>query len=446
MDFLRILLQQSIPSTPKHSLVRQIYAIWWLFTMILAVAYTSTLTSQMTAPQTGRNIDKIQEIRDQPNLNFYYLDFGEKIPKIPYALGKIYGFADLLHERLELVKSPSEAVQLVAAGKGIAIVSHLDDYSFSSDLRNVHIMKEGRSDGPNGIIYRRKLFTEELISENIQNMEKYGFIQFWKQRAMTMREELSLFTVAAHEIGHSLGLSHSSVQGSLMFPWYSGIDYSYNLHVDDARAIQQLYGDTEDSGRVSPLTPRTTESLPKRPTQNTTSAVPTDSPEDPRIPLSVDMPDSCDTPYDAAALIRNELFDEETSHVELDYPRPINGVWKGIPNDLDAVTQWPNAEGKKVTYFFKGKGFWEFEDIYMSVRNEAATLSAPFWLDCPRYAAHKDEESGSYQIKKPDKRRKIKSSDQEGSKETPVLSSGSDTSSHAKSCFFAVIILHFCFQ
>lgn len=36
------------------------------------------------------------------------------------------------------------------------------------------------------------------------------------------------------------------------------------------------------------------------------------------------------------------------------------------------------------TYFFKGKGFWKFNDLRMRVENEQQTLSAPFWMGCPR--------------------------------------------------------------
>lgn len=53
---------------------------------------------------------------------------------------------------------------------------------------------------------------------------------------------IDLFIVAAHEFGHSLGLAHSSVQGSLMAPFYQGYVPNYQLHSDDIAAIQQLYG------------------------------------------------------------------------------------------------------------------------------------------------------------------------------------------------------------
>ena len=53
---------------------------------------------------------------------------------------------------------------------------------------------------------------------------------------------VDLFLVAAHEIGHALGLAHSSVPDSLMYPWHRGYEPDFSLPYDDTVAIQQLYG------------------------------------------------------------------------------------------------------------------------------------------------------------------------------------------------------------
>lgn len=55
------------------------------------------------------------------------------------------------------------------------------------------------------------------------------------------KESVSVLYVAVHEIGHALGLGHSNVRGSTMWP--TGKTGTPRLTQDDADAIRALYGE-----------------------------------------------------------------------------------------------------------------------------------------------------------------------------------------------------------
>uniref|UniRef100_A0A669BSS1 interstitial collagenase n=1 Tax=Oreochromis niloticus TaxID=8128 RepID=A0A669BSS1_ORENI len=164
-----------------------------------------------------------------------------------------------------------------------------------------------------------------------------GDAHFDEDETFTFRSNTGyvLFMVAAHEFGHSLGLSHSEDPGALMYPVYS---YSnpdtYVLPQDDINGIQSLYG-----RNPNPVGPR--------PTAPTT-------------------PDACDSTMvlDAVATLRGEmLFFKDRffwrNHPQSNTPQQtlITNFWPNAPVDIDAAYESQQSDH---VLLFKGHKVWAF--------------------------------------------------------------------------------------
>ncbi|XP_068086489.1 macrophage metalloelastase-like [Anabrus simplex] len=63
--------------------------------------------------------------------------------------------------------------------------------------------------------------------------------EFWTDRR---RDGVSLLRTAVHEIGHALGLGHSSERYAAMYETDIGYIPNFRLHPDDIAGIRSLYG------------------------------------------------------------------------------------------------------------------------------------------------------------------------------------------------------------
>ncbi|KAL2098134.1 hypothetical protein ACEWY4_007341 [Coilia grayii] len=152
----------------------------------------------------------------------------------------------------------------------------------------------------------------------------------------------NLFSVAAHEFGHSMGLGHSQDIGALMYPTYTYQDMDkFVLPAGDLKGIQGLYGPNPD---VNPDDP-----LPEPPT----------------------TPNACDPKlvFDAVTSVRGEMIFFKGRFLWRSHPtRPnrevkfIKTLFPDVPENIDAA--YENSQSQQV-FLFKGRKVWSLFGNYI---------------------------------------------------------------------------------
>uniref|UniRef100_A0A674IT48 Collagenase 3 n=1 Tax=Terrapene triunguis TaxID=2587831 RepID=A0A674IT48_9SAUR len=223
-----------------------------------------------------------------------------------------------------------------------------------------------------------------------------GDIHFDDDETWTNTRAFNLFTVAAHEIGHALGLDHSSNPQALMYPIYTYTGTrDFVLPEDDVEGIQALYVYIFMTGEnatvinsVWPDLPNQIDEAYECPVFFLPSILHAGKKfwalkghvileGYPKKLYELGFPrtlQKVDAAFHDTKTGKTKFFDEQRHSMENGYPKLIEKDFPGIENKMDAAYQ----ENGSICFFHGSKQF-EYSICHKRVLR---TLSANFILCC----------------------------------------------------------------
>ncbi|KAK9520601.1 hypothetical protein VZT92_020474 [Zoarces viviparus] len=197
------------------------------------------------------------------------------------------------------------------------------------------------------------------------------------------RQGYSLFAVAAHELGHSLGLTHSKDPSAIMYP-----NYRYSLSNDDVLGIQTLYVMIQNEivffkNRYMWMRTTQTTYWNRLRESHSSTYLPGISSHVPRMTslpkawhtYSLVISTGCES--GKAVFYTGEVYyryDERRRRMEPGFPRLIQTDWPGIPRRVDAAFK---LEGS--IFLFSGTKSYQYDFKQKRVVN---IIPANSWLGC----------------------------------------------------------------
>uniref|UniRef100_H3CJ23 Matrix metallopeptidase 17b n=1 Tax=Tetraodon nigroviridis TaxID=99883 RepID=H3CJ23_TETNG len=169
-------------------------------------------------------------------------------------------------------------------------------------------------------------------------------------------EGTDLFTVLVHEVGHALGLTHSSSRHSVMRPYYlgpAGDPLHYSLGAEDLEHITQLYGKRKQ------LLVTDVPHLAWKPSLQH------------RHHHQCTLIDRCNTSFDTVARIRGETFffkgltmwRVNGGGLVSAHGTSVRRLWRGLPPDLPHLDAVLERQSNHAIIFISGSQFWLFKGL-----------------------------------------------------------------------------------
>ncbi|XP_045475019.1 matrilysin-like [Harmonia axyridis] len=205
------------------------------------------------------------------------------------------------------------------------------------------------------------------------------------------------FSVALHELGHSLGLGHSTDERSIMFAYYKESDENIRLSQDDIYAMYKLYiqrpivettkatttkpqTTTRPTNSTPPTntTPRSPKFIPipnftqKRTTQESTTTTPsTKKPPIWKGRKLKSKPDICQVKFDAVAKICGKIFIFKDEYIWRlqdhnqslpNNPVPLRQIYPNLPGTIRKIdAAYQKGDGNVI--LFTGDVYWEYDGL-----------------------------------------------------------------------------------